>query len=417
MQPNTSPKKSKLLVTLFIFLLPALVIIGFAYAFFHKANQQGPALAENSAFNTRLPAPNLPKDEKNKLELYMQAQADSLKRKQERDNDPNVTPSTNGESLHSFAKTPDSLAHSDAQGNHGITAPTNQDVNEAKVNDRMKKLYAVLGTTPTSANRDLANDNELSTQAAHTDKLQRLMSAIQTKDTSSDPKINQINTLLDKIMDIQHPERIAQKSSSNIINGLNKPITVSTTPRDPDEVGLQPEQFESVNGFFGLTDDIDSTAGASNSIEAVIHSSQTVTTGAIVKLRLLQDIYLNGTKIPANSFIYGPCSVNGERVNIQLTNAIYDEKIYAVQLRVFDGSDGLEGLYVPGSISRDVIKENSSQGITGMNVATLDPSIGAQAAAAGIETAKNLLSRKVRLVKVTLKAGHVVILKNPDINH
>ncbi len=47
-----------------------------------------------------------------------------------------------------------------------------------------------------------------------------------------------------------------------------------------------------------------------------------------------------------------------------------------------------------------------------MNLATLDPSIGAQAAGAGIQAAKTLLSRKVKLVKVTVKAGYKVLLKD-----
>jgi hypothetical protein len=40
----------------------------------------------------------------------------------------------------------------------------------------------------------------------------------------------------------------------------------------------------------------------------------------------------------------------------------------------------------------------------------LNPSIGVQAASAGISAAKNLLSKKVRLIKVTVKAGYRVLL-------
>lgn len=144
---------------------------------------------------------------------------------------------------------------------------------------------------------------------------------------------------------------------------------------------------------------------------AVVHSTQTIVSGAIVKLRLLQDIYIRGQRIPANSFIYGPATITGERITVQLTNVAYAEKIFPIALKVYDAADGLEGIYVPGMITRDIVKENMSQGVSGLTLGTLDPSLGAQAASAGIETARNLLSRKIRLVKATLKEGHLVILR------
>jgi hypothetical protein len=42
----------------------------------------------------------------------------------------------------------------------------------------------------------------------------------------------------------------------------------------------------------------------------------------------------------------------------------------------------------------------------------MDPSLGAQAASAGIQAAKTLISKKVKLVKVTVKAGYQVLLRD-----
>jgi hypothetical protein len=47
-----------------------------------------------------------------------------------------------------------------------------------------------------------------------------------------------------------------------------------------------------------------------------------------------------------------------------------------------------------------------------IGLASLDPSWQAQAAGAGIEAAKTLVSRKVKLVKVTVKAGYQVLLRD-----
>jgi len=74
--------------------------------------------------------------------------------------------------------------------------------------------------------------------------------------------------------------------------------------------------------------------------------------------------------------------------------------------------DGQEGIFVPGSINRTVAKESANKTISGMDPTLIDPSIGAQAASAGIETAKTLIGKKVKLVKVTVTSGYKVLLRN-----
>ena len=48
----------------------------------------------------------------------------------------------------------------------------------------------------------------------------------------------------------------------------------------------------------------------------------------------------------------------------------------------------------------------------GMQFMTMDQSIGAQAGAAGIQAAKGLFSKKVKLVRVTVKAGYRILLRD-----
>jgi hypothetical protein len=80
-------------------------------------------------------------------------------------------------------------------------------------------------------------------------------------------------------------------------------------------------------------------------------------------------------------------------------------------MEVYD-MDGLAGIYIPGAISRDVAKQSTDNALQSVALGSLDPSLGAQAASAGIETAKNLLSKKVKLVKVQVKAGYRILLKD-----
>lgn len=76
--------------------------------------------------------------------------------------------------------------------------------------------------------------------------------------------------------------------------------------------------------------------------------------------------------------------------------------------------DGLPGIFVPGSINRDAAKGAVDNNLQLVEMTSMNPSLKAQAAATGISAAKNLLSRKVKQVKVTVKSGYKVLLKSKD---
>jgi conjugative transposon TraM protein len=133
--------------------------------------------------------------------------------------------------------------------------------------------------------------------------------------------------------------------------------------------------------------------------------------GSTVKLRLTNDVYINGVLIPKDNFLFGTASLNGERLNIKISSIRFHNSLFPVELSVYD-MDGIDGIYIPGAISRDVAKQSIDRSTRGLGLTTLDPSLGAQAANAGIEAARNLLSKKVKLIKVTVKAGYRVLLKS-----
>jgi hypothetical protein len=55
-------------------------------------------------------------------------------------------------------------------------------------------------------------------------------------------------------------------------------------------------------------------------IEAVIHGEQQVVSGAVVKMRLLNDVTINGHTLPTDSFIYGTCNITGERLTVDINS-------------------------------------------------------------------------------------------------
>lgn len=147
-----------------------------------------------------------------------------------------------------------------------------------------------------------------------------------------------------------------------------------------------------------------------NAVPATVHSDQTVTAGSTVKLRLLQDVAIEGRLIPRNSFIYGLCTVSGQRLGIEISSVQYQNSIIPVKLSAFD-LDGGEGLYIPGSLNRDAAKQGVSQGVTSADMLTMSPNAGAQVAGVAMQTGKALLGNQVKLIKVNLKANYKILLK------
>ena len=78
--------------------------------------------------------------------------------------------------------------------------------------------------------------------------------------------------------------------------------------------------------------------------------------------------------------------------------------------------DGLDGIYIPGAITRDVAKQSADRAVQGIGFTALEPSLKVQAASAGIEAAKTLFSRKAKLIKVMVKAGYQVLLRDEKQN-
>lgn len=206
---------------------------------------------------------------------------------------------------------------------------------------------------------------------------------------------------MDKILDIQHPDRVKERIKEKSLRQIENISEVSNKSND-DTI---------VNGFYSLENE--TTRKQSNAIEAVVHENQILVNGAIIKLRLLSDIYINADKIPSGNFVFGVVLLNGERLEIEINSIRNGNNLFNVKMEVYD-MDGLPGIYIPGAISRDVAKQSADNSLQMMELTTLDPSLKAQATAAGIGTIKNLLSKKVRQIKCAVKAGYKILLKNKD---
>jgi hypothetical protein len=147
---------------------------------------------------------------------------------------------------------------------------------------------------------------------------------------NEDPELKQMNGLLEKILDIQHPERLKEKTGGQV----SEPAS---------------DRFK--------------------------YNQRLIMT---IKL-----IRMGTTILPAN-------------------------------LTVFDMTDGLEGICVPEAITEDAVKNGAASSVQGLELMSLDPSVGTQLAGAGINAAKGLFSKKVKRIKAKLKDGHPLLLRDNE---
>ena len=157
---------------------------------------------------------------------------------------------------------------------------------------------------------------------------------------------------------------------------------------------------------------------AKNTIAAVVAGNQSVIDGESVKLRTTEPMWIGNRLIPRNTSITGSGRVQGERLEIEITSIECEGSIYDVELQVFD-SDGQEGINIPQSMESDALHEiGANMGSTMGSSINISTNTGAQIASdvgrGLINGVSQYLTKKMRTVKVHLKAGYRMMLHQPE---
>jgi conjugative transposon TraM protein len=407
----------------FLLVLP-LIAIPFLTLFFWALGGGKNAAASdrksaNAGLNVHLPGARLTNNgSETKLSLYQQAEMDSLKFRQAASNDPYYHPDTPGKTntgVHDPGiTTKDGTAGSYQPFVNKNVASTASSLsaNEAKVSLQLEQLKRQISREPASTSSPAAATSGAANKDSQLSQLEAQLRSIGS-DNAPDPKLQQLSQMLDKIREIQNPglTREKMKAESEKNRGEVFPVTTGKMADPLSTLDNTSAVADSTrNGFFSLSDE-KADDNSQNTIEAVVAATQTLVNGATVKLRLTNDVFINGRLVPKNTFVYGTAELSGERLGIRIKSIRFQKTLFPVSLSVYD-MDGLDGIYIPGAITRDVAKESADQSVQSLGVLSYDPSLGAQAANAGITAAKTLFSRKVRLVKVTVKAGYQVLLRD-----
>jgi len=411
MKTNTAAflKKRKFLMVLPLLALPFVTMAFWALGGGSGTNQ--PAAARQKGLNLELPGAQPSTEAMDKMSLYKQADKDSLALREQQKMDPYAIqgpgPDTNSPSYQD-------MFYGQSTAPDQYTAKGFYDPNEARVKNKLAQLNQALNQ-PQYEPQGYPSDYNSGYTGYPGQASENLRQAM-PQPTEKDPEMEQLNGLMEKLLDLQNPARAQEKLKELSIKNRGRvfPVTRYEAQTGVDLLTAEEAKVKSLqsqeNAFYELgsgvsvPDTLEQTA-----IPAVVHETQVLVSGATLKLRLTEDIFINGALIVAGTFVSGNCSIDGERLKVNITNIRSGKNLYPVSLSIYD-LDAIEGIRVPGAISRDAAKEGADRTLQSVQLMSLDPSIGAQAAGAGVEVAKGFLGKKAKLIRVMVKAGHPLLL-------
>lgn len=412
-------KKRKFLLVLPVLALPFITVLFWSFSGGERTKEVSDQESKKG-FNSVLPIPKFKEDATlDKMSYYDQASTDSIKHLEQFRKDPYYSQIAFQDSVQGLEG--EAIVSRFRKGKMALNAKSDQDANQEKLYQKLAALQKTISQPISPMNqeqdlREFKNYGSSDQQSAQMKNLEQLISTISTPQ-EPDPELKELGNMLENILDIQHPERVQQKLKESSQGKKGKVFAVEKTAKENNISSLQGDEGNrnstakkplASNSFYALAEE-EVTEEKQNAIAAVMHQTQTIVSGSTVKLRLSDAVFIEGVQIPKNSFLYGIAALKGERLEVRISNIAYKNSIFPVTLSLYD-TDGIEGIYIPGALNRDVAKASGDRSLSTLGMTGLNDSWGAQAADMGIQAAKGLMSKKVKLIKVVVKAGYQVLL-------
>ena len=207
---------------------------------------------------------------------------------------------------------------------------------------------------------------------------------------------------------IDTKEKIVPKPVSQVHKSV---VSLLSAPMSDDEFI---DAFSKPRNMGFITAAGNETVTDKNSIRASVYQTITISNGKEVQLRLQEPMQAGNMLIPANTILTGSAKIGGERLHITITSIQYADNVIPVEMEVYD-MDGMQGIFVPNSDEVTAMKEIAANMGTSMGSSiTITDDAGSQLAAdlgrSLIQGTSQFFSKKMREVKVTLKAGYKVLL-------
>ena len=201
--------------------------------------------------------------------------------------------------------------------------------------------------------------------------------------------------------------------------GKGKGSTASAKPpvatANKDSIGEVVKKVRVNSDYFNTICDNEPESGL---IKAIIDENIKAVDGSRVRLRLLDDVEVSGITLRKGTYLYATMSGFGnQRVKGTVKSVLVDDDIVKINLSIYD-TDGMEGLYVPGSQFRDTAKDIASgafstSGDLGFTQSSNSfTQMGIQAINNAFNKTSNAISKAIKKNRANLKYGTFVYLIN-----
>ncbi|TKC05844.1 conjugative transposon protein TraM [Pedobacter frigoris] len=190
--------------------------------------------------------------------------------------------------------------------------------------------------------------------------------------------------------------------------------TVSALYREPTDSAFLADWSKTKNRGFYTTGSVEQMAQPKNSIKACVHEAQTVIGETDVRLRLLEPAQTPQRTIPKGTIVTANAKFQNGRLQLKVTSIELEGNIIPFEISIYD-LDGQQGLFVPYSPERNAVTDivGNMGSATGSSF-SMNSSTGQQIASdlskSAVQGISGYFAKKVRTPKVTLKAGHQVLL-------
>ena len=190
-----------------------------------------------------------------------------------------------------------------------------------------------------------------------------------------------------------------------VVSSLEQPMTDKEFIQ---EYGTKPRNL----GFHSPT--TATSSSIRNTLKVVVDRTTVLQEGDYVTLRLMETARIKDLRIPRQSKLIAQAKIEGNRMRLLIKSIEVDGHIAPVKLSTYD-TDGQEGIYIPGSENVSALKEmganiGGSMGTSFTFASSAKDQIISEAARGVMQGASQLLQKKLRTIKVTLKGGYRLFL-------
>ena len=205
------------------------------------------------------------------------------------------------------------------------------------------------------------------------------------------------------------------KSAADKAKGSTTSVKQPVATANKDSIGEVVKKVRVNSDYFNTICDNEPESGL---IKAIIDENIKAVDGSRVRLRLLDDVEVSGITLRKGTYLYATMSGFGnQRVKGTVKSVLVDDDIVKINLSIYD-TDGLEGLYVPGSQFRDTAKDIASgafstSGDLGFTQSSNSfTQMGIQAINNAFNKTSNAISKAIKKNRANLKYGTFVYLIN-----